>query len=223
MATATTTEHASSVPAAQQVALCGVRWETYEALLADHLDRSVPHFAFDRGVLEIMSPSTPHEEDNRTLALLVEVVAEELDIDLRNVGSMTFKRQDLQRGFEPDSSFYIQHEPQVSDRTQIDLTIDPPPDLLIEIEVSNPLLDKLSIFAEMGIPEVWRLGTGGVTILRLEDGVYLASAASLALPPLTPEALSRFVAESRALQRTAWLRLLRGWVRAGGAFGDVTG
>ncbi len=216
----TATRRRTAAPAAQRVLLNNVSWGTYEALLADHLDRSVPHFAFDQGVLEIVSPSTPDEEDNRTLALLVEVVAEELGIDIRNVGSMTFKREDLQRGFEPDSSFYIKHEAQVSGRPQIDLAVDPPPDLVIEIEVSNPLLDKLSMYAEMGIPEVWRLGRDGLAILRLDGGSYVASTTSPALPLLTSDALSRFLAESRALKRTAWLRLVRGWVRNGGTFED---
>lgn len=223
MVAATATGRASGVPVEQRVVLRDVRWETYEALLADHIDRSVPHFAFDHGVLEIVTPSLPHEKDNRTLALVVEIVAEELGVDVLNVGSMTFKREDLQRGFEPESSFYIQHEAQVSTKTQIDLTVDPPPDLAIEIEVSNPLLDKLSIYAELGIPEVWRFGLSGTAILRLDGGSYVASAASLALPLLTPDALSRFVAESRTRKRTAWLRLLQSWVRNGGRFEDTTG
>ncbi len=204
----------STVPPAQRVILGNVSWTTYESLLADHLDRSVPHFAYDRGVLEIVCPSTPHEEDNRTLALLVEVVAEELGIDLQNVGSMTFKREDLQRGFEPDSSFYIASEERVRGRTQIDLAADPPPDLVIEIDVSHPSLDKLPIYAEMGVPEVWRVGEGRVTVLRLDDGGYAATDESGALPPLTAATLTRFLIESRDLPRTAWLRSLRAWVRS---------
>ncbi|MDP9356919.1 MAG: Uma2 family endonuclease, partial [Chloroflexota bacterium] len=107
-------------PPEQRILLRNVAWETYERLLADHLDSSAPRFAYDRGLLEIVRPSTEHETVNRTLALLVEVVAEELGIDVLNVGSMTFRRQDLQRGFEPGSSFYIQHESSVRGRTQID-------------------------------------------------------------------------------------------------------
>src|SRR5262249_51872696 len=90
----------------QRMILRNVSWETYERLLADHRDCSAPRFTYDRGTLEIMSPLPEHEESNRTLALLVEVVAEERELDIRNLGSTTFKREDLERGFEPDSCFY---------------------------------------------------------------------------------------------------------------------
>jgi len=92
----------------QRVILRKVSWQTYENLLSDHVDASAPRFTFDRGLLEIMSPSSEHEEYNRTLALLVEVLAEELRMDIRNLGSTTFKREDWQWGFEADSSFYIE-------------------------------------------------------------------------------------------------------------------
>lgn len=202
-----------TAPPEQHVILRNVSWKTYECLLADHVDRSVPHFAYDRGVLEIVTPSTPHERDNRTLATLVEVVAEELGIDTLTVGSMTYKREDLQRGFEPDSSFYIAGEERVRGRRQIDLAVDPPPDLLIEIDVSHPSLDKLPLYAEIGVPEVWRVADARVAVLRLGDGGYAAAAESVALPPLTAAALSRFLAASHDQPRTAWLRALRAWVR----------
>ena len=94
----------------QRVVLYDVSWETYERLLADHLDNSVPHFTYDRGVLAIVSPLPEHEKINRTISLLVELLAEEFEVDLENLGSTTFKREDLKRGFEPESSFYIQNE-----------------------------------------------------------------------------------------------------------------
>ena len=87
-------------PSAQKVILHDVSWESYEKLLADFANSSAPRLTYDRGTLEIMSPLPEHEEYNRALALLVEVVAEELDIDFRNLGSTTFKSDDLRRGFE---------------------------------------------------------------------------------------------------------------------------
>ncbi len=200
----------------QAVLLHGISWETYESLLADHLDRSVPRFTYDRGLLEIVSPTTVHERDNRTLAMLVEVVAEERGIDTLDVGSMTFKREDLQRGFEPDSCFYIRNEVRVRGRIQIDPAIDPPPDLIIEIDVASPSLNKLPIYAQLGVPEVWRAKEGRVTILTLRADAYVESVTSAALPPLTAEALTRFLRESRASGRTAWLRTVREWMREQG-------
>src|SRR6185503_6502189 len=96
-------------PPEQRIMLRNVSWETYERLLADHLDSSSPRFTYYRGALEIMSPSSEHEELNRAIARMVEIIIEEMDIDARNLGSTTFKREDLERGFEPDSCFYIQN------------------------------------------------------------------------------------------------------------------
>src|SRR5438132_6630156 len=94
---------------AARVIIRNVSWGTYESLLRDLADRAAPRLAYDRGTLEIMSPHIGHEDANRSLAAIVEIALEELDIDFRNAGSTTFKREDLERGFEPDSSFYIQN------------------------------------------------------------------------------------------------------------------
>lgn len=152
-----------------------------------------------------MAPSTPHEGDNRTLALLVEVVAEEWEIDVRNVGPMTYKRKGLRRGFEPDTSFYIRQEARVRDRTQIDLAVDPPPDLVIEIDGAGPSLPKLPIDVDLGVAEVWRSTRSGVIVHTLAAAGYVVAEASGALSPLTDELPTRCLAESRSYRRTAWL------------------
>jgi len=197
----------------EQHVVIRVAWDTYEHILADHLDSSAPRFTYDRGLLEIMTPSSGYERTNRTPALLVEVVAAELGVDVLNVGSMTFRREDLQRGVEPDTCFYIQHEAVIRHRAQIDPLTDPPPDLVIEIDVTSPSLNKLPIFAQMGIPEMWRVTDDQVIILAVEAGTYIEAGGSRALPILTASALTRFVHESRTLPRTAWLRSLREWVQ----------
>jgi Uma2 family endonuclease len=196
----------------QRMILSGISWATYESLLADHINRG-PRFAYDRGLLEIMTTGIDHERDNRTLEQVVDVVAEELGIDVLNLGSMTFKREDLKQGFEPDTCFYIQHEVEVFSAPEIDLTKDPPPDLVIEVDVTNSSLNRFPIYAGFGVPEVWRLAKGRVTVSRLEGTGYRPTSVSGALPPLTDDALSRFVAESRTLGRNAWLRSIRAWVR----------
>ncbi|MBA3714274.1 MAG: Uma2 family endonuclease [Pyrinomonadaceae bacterium] len=95
-------------PSESRVILHGISWETYERLLAEHVESAGPRFTYDSGMLEIMILSLEHEKPNRTLALFVDLVAAELEIDVERVGSNTFKREDLLKGFEPDSSFYIQ-------------------------------------------------------------------------------------------------------------------
>ncbi len=198
----------------QQIVLHNVAWETYERLLTDHTDRSVPRFTYDRGELEILGPSSEHEILNRTIALLVELVAAELSIYLINVGSMTFKRHDLERGFEPDSSFYIQNEARVRDREQIDATIDPPPDVVIEIEITRSAIAKMPIYAALGVPEIWRWDGQRVTILGLVAGEYAEVDSSAALPPLTAEIVTRFLNQSRRMRRTVWIRQVGEWARA---------
>lgn len=201
-------------PPEQRVVLRNVSWETYEHLLADHENSSVPHFTYDRGVLEIMSPLPKHEKINRTIALAVEVLAEEMGIDVDDLGSTTFRRRDLQRGFEPDSCFYIQNEERIRGKTRIDLTVDPPPDLVIEIDVTSPSLNKFPIYARLGVPEVWRYDGERIDIFELKDGEYIERVESIALPSLTSDVLSRFVREGTTLGRRDWMRKVREWARS---------
>lgn len=200
-------------PPEQRVLLRNVSWETYERLLADHSDRSVPHFTYDRGVLEIVSPLPEHEKINRTISLLVDVLAEEMDLDVENFGSTTFKREDLERGFEPDTCFYVQNEERVRGKTRLDLGVDPPPDLVVEIDITSPSLNRFSIYAQVGVPEVWRYDGRRLAVFELEGEGYAEVARSIALPPLTAADLSRFVEESKTLKRRAWMRKVREWAR----------
>jgi|SRR5262249_517467 len=159
-----------------------------------------------------MSPTREHEQTNTAIALLVSTVAEELEIDFLSLGSTTYKRRDLMRGFEPDSSFYIQNLDAVLGKSTIDLKADPPSDLIVEVEVTCDSLDKLPLYAALGVPEVWRCDRGSLTILRLVGGAYGEFESSAVLPPLTIQVVSDFIAQSRSLKSTAWLKKLRHWV-----------
>ena len=204
-------------PTEQRVVLHNISWETYERLLAEHEETSGTRFTYDEGTLEIMVLSAEHERANRTLALLVEVLAEEMRIDVDNVGSNTFKRESLRKGFEPDTAFYIASAPQVEGKQRIGLTIDPPPDLVIEIDITHGSLDKLPIFAAVGVPEVWRYTGARVQLLQLVQGSYITTHESTALPNVTSDVLTRFMRESEREKRTAWLRQVRAWAREQGA------
>jgi Uma2 family endonuclease len=177
-----------------------VSWQTYERLLVDFEDSHAAHFAYDQGVLEILVPSAKHEESNRSLALLIEMLALEMEMEIRNLGSTTFKRADMLRGFEPDTCFYIQRAEQISGKDEIDLTVDPPPDLVIEIDITHPSLDKLPIYAAVGVTEVWRYDGRVVTIFTLGQEVYIPSEASSLLPGVTNADLSRLIEVSRQLK-----------------------
>ena len=132
-----------------------VRWETFVEL-AEQRRGSVPRMTFDEGVLELMSPRRQHENIGSLIGRLVETYTEVLDIEICSVASTTFKRKDLQKAFEADESYYIEHAEQIRPKEELDLTIDPPPDLVIEVEITSSAIRKLKLFAAMGVPEVWR-------------------------------------------------------------------
>ena len=142
-------------PPEARVILHNISWSLYEQLLAAHADKSSPRFVYDRGELEITVPSYEHEELNRLIDNCIAIIAMEWNVEYCDAGSTTFKREDLERGFEPDSCFYVQHADQIAGKKRLDLTVDPPPDL-VEVDITHPSLDKLSIFATVGVPEVWR-------------------------------------------------------------------
>jgi Uma2 family endonuclease len=159
-----------------------------------------------------MSPSEEHEELNRSLAYLIEALVTELDLESRSLGSATFRREDLDRGFEADSCFYIQSASQVAGKRKIDLRIDPPPDLVIEVELTSSALDKLDLYAGLRVPELWRRTADSVRIFRLVSGRYEESPSSVAFPFLTAEKLSELLRQGRNARRSQWIRSLREWL-----------
>lgn len=200
-------------PPEQRVTLHNVSWETYERLLADLQDSSAPRLTYDRGTLEIMSPSSEHERYNRTAAQIVEELAVEMDINIDSLGSTTFRREDIDRGFEPDSCFYIRNAARVRGKKRIDLSADPPPDLVIEIDITSPSLAKFPIFAKVGVPEVWRFDGTRLAIYEIAGGDYQERDTSIAFPKVTAADVTAFIKESETMDRPEWVRKLRGWAR----------
>ena len=203
-------------PPEQRIILENTSWETYERLLAEHPNSASPRFTYDNGRLELMILSVEHERPNRRLALLVELIASEFDIDVEAVGSNTFRREDLLKGFEPDSAFYIsRHAEMVRGKKRIDLSEDPPPDLVIEVDITSPSLPRFPIFAATGVPEVWRYDGRQVQIFELETSSqsYALAAQSLALPAVTGEILTKFLRDGETMKNTVWMRAVRGWAQ----------
>ncbi len=165
----------------QRVLLRSISWKTYETL-ADNPDRAGRLLTYDQGVLEIMSPSRAHESDKSILGRMVEMYSLHHDIDICSSASTTFKRKDLERGFEADESYYIRNESIVRDKREIDLLVDPPPDLVIEIEMSRSAINKLALLASIGIPEVWRYDGNRLWLGRLTGNVYEPINGSIELP-----------------------------------------
>lgn len=198
-----------------QVVLANVSWETYERLLADLADRSAPRLTYDQGFLEIMSPADAHEELNRMISSIVEAIAVELNVRVRIFGSTTFKRKELKRGFEPDSCFYVKSAERIRGKRRLDLSIDPPPDLVIEIDMTSSSITRMPIFAEFGVPEVWQYDGSSLRMSKLQGDEYTGIERSLAFPILTPGVLEDFLAKSQEWDdHPRLVRLIRDWVAA---------
>jgi Uma2 family endonuclease len=197
----------------QRFVLRHVSWATYESLLADYTDARAPRFTYSEGMLEIMSPTTEHEKVNLALATIAELVAEEQEIEFATLGSTTFRRRDLKKGTEPDSCFYIQNVERIRGKKEIDLKVDPPPDLVIEVEITSPAVPKLPVYARLGVPEIWLYDGRAPRILRLAGDQYENSNRSGVLPCLTESMLSEFLEQSKILSTLAWRRVVRTWAR----------
>jgi Uma2 family endonuclease len=197
----------------QTVTMFDISWRTYTSLLEDYAGYGGVRINYDRGTLEIRCPGAGQEYVNRCMEGVAAAIVEEWDGDITKFGSTTFKREDLERGFEPDSCFYISAAAEMRTRTEIDLRSDPAPDLVIEIDDTSSSLDKLALYAAIGVREVWRYRNGTITMYALDGDAYAERAESLAFPALTPALLAGFVAESRTLRRPEWMRRVREWAR----------
>lgn len=208
----------STVPARraapQGILLHDVDWPTYGRLLRVFAERPGFRLTYDRGSLEIMSPSSLHEREKCLLGRFVEVLTEEPGIPARAGGSTTLRRRRKRRGLEPDSCYWIASEPRIRGKRAIDLRVDPPPDLAIEVDVTRSSLNRMGVYAALGVPEVWRLTAQGLTFQVLgTDGKYAAGGHSLAFPVVTPADLMSFLNLQSAQDDTSIAAQFRAWVR----------
>ncbi|WP_293337803.1 Uma2 family endonuclease [Microcoleus sp. CAWBG58] len=195
------------------ILLKNISWKTYESLLNELGEQGGIRLTYDRGTLEIMTPLAPHEGSKKILGRFVESVTEELNIEICSLGSLTCRREDLARGLEPDQCYYIQNENVVWDKEQIDLNQDPPPDLVVEIDITSSSIDRLSLYASLGVPEVWRYDGNRLIIYQLEAQEYVERDVSPTFPFLSQVEMLRFLELRRTTKENALLRLFREWVR----------
>ena len=204
----------SPLPQTQRVVLNNISWQTYQALLAELGNHRSARLTYDCGVLEIAMPSDLHEIIKRLLERIVTTLTEEFNLKVRSVGSVTLDREDLQQGAEPDSGFYIQNATQIRGR-QIDLQAGPPPDLVIEVDITRSSKRRLAIYSQLSIPEVWCYTQTVLQIYHLQAGEYVPCQYSPTFPTISTTILQQFV--DRAEQTdddNAVMQALRNWVRA---------
>lgn len=201
--------------AEQRVILSNVSWQTFEQLLKELGDKRATRLAYDEGFLEIMTPLGPHENSNRFIDDLIRAIADELNLNLKKFGSLTLKRSKKLKGAEPDSCYYIQNEPLVRSKQEIDLDNDPPPDLVLEIDITSGSMDKQPIYAAIGVPELWRYNGNKLEVFVLKESSqeYQEVNQSPTFPWLPLDIIPRFIRQSLVDGETATLRAFRAWVR----------
>lgn len=200
------------IPLGQRVLLHDVSWSEFEAILVEMGEARSARLAYSQGTLEIRMPLPEHEVDKELIGDLVKILLEELEIDCECFGSTTFKRETQTSGVEPDQCFYIQHHQQMRGKRRVDLTVDPPPDLAIEIDVTSKT--QLDAYQALEVPELWRYENNKLQINVLQDGRYVAFPRSPIFPGLPiVEMIAEFVAQSTSLGRSASLRNFRDRIR----------
>jgi Uma2 family endonuclease len=207
-------------PSEQCLVLYGISWREY-VRLGRLLSGRRLRMTYDRGALEIMTLSPRHERWKYILNRLVGVLAEELKIRTIGFGSMTCKRRKKHRGLEPDDCYWIANASAIRGRLDIDLRVDPPPDLAIEIDVTSSSLDRMEIYRALAVTEVWRFDGETLTFFQLQsNGKYAAVPTSLAFPGLEAAELVQFLALAGTQDDQEILQAFRAWVRQ--RFGSTT-
>lgn len=197
----------------QRLLLTDISWQFYQAFGEELRNRPI-RLTYDRGRLEIMVTGRPHEWYRSMLGNLVYQTAIELNIPVSSGGSMTFQREDLKRGFEPDMCWWIAHEAEVRGRGELDFQHDPPPDLAIEVEITSSLVNRIGIYAALGVAEIWRYDGESLRFCLLEDdGAYHETESSVAFPFLKPAHLTPFLRLDDKVDETSRVRQFVAWLR----------
>ena len=193
--------------------LYGVTWDDYLKLLEATPDLYLRH-TYDDGTLEITSPRKDHDWVAKTIARMIETFAFAADLPIQSVGSMTLRAADGGRGIQPDQAYYFAHEPRVRGKDTYDPRHDPPPDLVLEVDVTSTSVPRMPVLAKIGVPEVWRLEKCRVRFYGLEpNGKYEAVSRSLVFPFLRPADLMRYVNRRTAIGENAVVREFVEWAK----------
>ncbi|ELS00682.1 hypothetical protein Xen7305DRAFT_00003830 [Xenococcus sp. PCC 7305] len=198
---------------ADRVILQNINWQQFEDLLLDLGSRSGTRLAYDQGTLEIMNPLPEHEYYKEVIGDVVKDLAEELELDYESLGSTTWKLKTQLAGVEPDNCFYFQNETLVRGQLNFDLDRDPPPDLVLEIDLTSKSLPRFPIYARLKVMEIWCYESGTLTIYLLKNGEYLKAKKSLIFPHLPIQQIPNLIEKSRTSGRRAIRQAVRHWVR----------
>ena len=195
-------------PAEKRVLLCNVSWQSYEQILTALGERRSARLIYFDGYLEIMTPLEEHEGSSSRIDQFINVVTEERNQGLKSLQSTRLHRPESLAGAEPDQCYYIANEKRVRGKT-VNLVVDPPPDLVVEVDITHTDIDKNALYAAMGVPEFWRYDGRILNIYLLQDGEYQESETSLAFPEIAKDLLYQFLQDCNEQGETASKRQLR--------------
>ncbi len=204
------------LPPGGMLVVLGVTWGEYERLLAGLADRSGVRVTFDQGRLQAVSPLRAHEHYAQVMADIALLAAETLDLPFEQLGSTTLRHLERQQGVEPDRCFYIANAARIAGKVTLNLEADPPPDIVVEVDMSSDSQAKLPIYASLGVPEIWLYDGQHVRILELRDdnASYIEILESKFLECLTTAVLDRYLELSKTSGQSEVRRAFRAWLHA---------
>ena len=192
----------------ERITLNGISWDTYERILAEHEEVSNPHFAYCDGKLEIMVLGYLHETYKARLSELLIEIARIIETDYESSASTTFRKKEIAKGFEGDDSFYFKNAGLIRTKKEIDLSKDPAPELVIEIDITHGSLSKFPIFAGLEIEEIWRFDGEKVLFYRIKNKDYEEISESVCLPNVKSETVTELLFAAQEMKRIDWVKLV---------------
>jgi len=174
-----------------------VAWDDYEELLDQIGEAHGLRISYNDGTLKVMSLSPAHEKYADFIKSLVVHIRLRLRINILFFGSATMRKRKESKGNEPDACFYVKTAAAIGNRIEIDFTVDPPPDVVVEVDIHHDSTDNYPIYAALGVPELWRYDGWEAAIFHLQENDYVEAKASLALPMITSAVLTEYLARMR--------------------------
>ena len=190
-----------------------ITWETY-VRLCDENQSHATQMAYFEGELEIMTAGWPHDTAKELINFTFALIAESLDLDFQSSGQHTFRHKRKKIGFEADLSYYVTTPELLRGKKKVALDTDPPPDLVVEVDISRNSERKLLMYAALGIREVWRCEGADIRIYRLSGREYKSAAKSSILTGVSAHTLTRLLADGQRMNRIAWFKHIRQSVAA---------
>ena len=195
----------------QQLLLRDISWGDFEEILSDLGEHRGSRISYSNGALEIMVPLPEHEKHKEIIGEIVRILLDRLEIDFEALASTTFKNKQMNQAVEADACFYIKNHQAVIGKDRLDLTIDPPPDLAIEIDITNRT--HFNNYLLLKVPELWRYSRNGFHIYFLQNDLYIESQTSPNFPNIPIiELIEHYTKQAQAEGRSKAIRALKQWI-----------